>query len=62
MVGVGENAMARNRFQMITRCMRFDSKDTSLERRQRDKMAPIRDIIIIINILFLPQYKTKQKS
>jgi len=37
-------AMARNRFQMITRCMRFDSKDTRLERRQRDKMAPIRNI------------------
>jgi len=37
-------AMARNRFQMITRFMRFDSKDTKLERRQRDKMAPIRDI------------------
>jgi len=35
--------MARYRFQMITRFMRFDSKDTRLERR-RDKMAPIRDI------------------
>jgi len=37
-------AMARNRFQMITRWMRYDSKDTRLERRQRDQMAPIRDI------------------
>lgn len=37
-------AMARNRFQQITRALRFDSRETRLERRQRDKMAPIRDI------------------
>ena len=37
-------AMARNRFQIITRVMRFDSKDTKEERQARDKMAPIRDI------------------
>jgi hypothetical protein len=37
-------AMSRNRFQTITRVMRFDSKDTRTERRARDKMAPIRDI------------------
>jgi len=36
--------MTRNRFQLITRFMRFDSKDTRLERKQWDKMAPIRDI------------------
>lgn len=37
-------AMPRNRFQQLTRVMRFDSKDDRQERRQRDKMAPLRYI------------------
>ena len=37
-------AMGRVRFQTITRCLRFDSKDTRPERRSRDKLAPIREL------------------
>jgi hypothetical protein len=36
--------MPRERFKIITRVMRFDSKDNREERRLRDKMAPIRKI------------------
>ena len=34
--------MGRNRFQVLTRVLRFDSRSDRVERRQRDKMAPIR--------------------
>jgi len=54
-------AMARNRFQMITRCMHFDSKDTRLERRQRDKMAPIRDIHDTFAARCLAFYKSRSQ-
>lgn len=37
-------AMSRDRFQALTRVMRFDDKNTRVERRERDKMAPIRDV------------------
>ena len=37
-------AMSRNRFQQLTRTLRFDTKATRDERRQRDKLAPIREI------------------
>ena len=37
-------AMGRTRFQNITRCLRFDSKETRTERRSRDKLAPIREL------------------
>lgn len=36
--------MPRGRFQQLTRVFRFDSKDTRTARRERDKMAPIREI------------------
>ena len=35
---------SRNRFQQITRVMCFDKRDTRAERRERDKLAPIRNI------------------
>ncbi len=37
-------AMSRNRFQALCKCLRFDSKITRDQRRERDKLAPIRDI------------------
>lgn len=36
-------AMSRNRFSLITRCLRFDKKDDRVERRARDKLAAIRE-------------------
>lgn len=39
---VFSRAMTRDRFQNITRCLRFDSKTTRAERQSRDKLAPIR--------------------
>ena len=36
------SCMGRNRFQVLTRVLRFDSRTDRQERRQRDKMAPIR--------------------
>ena len=36
------SCMGRNRFQVLTRVLRFDSRADREDRRQRDKMAPIR--------------------
>lgn len=36
--------MSRDRFQKITRCLRFDNRADRNERRARDKLAPIRTV------------------
>ncbi|XP_025991729.2 piggyBac transposable element-derived protein 4-like [Solenopsis invicta] len=36
--------MSRDRFQKITRCIRFDNRADRAERRVRDKLAPIRNV------------------
>lgn len=36
--------MSRNRFQTLCKCLRFDSKHDREQRRERDKLAPIRDV------------------
>ena len=39
------NSMPRDRFLTITRIMRFDKRETRLQRRERDKLAPLREVI-----------------
>lgn len=41
--------MGLKRFKAILRYIRFDDKDTRVQRRQNDKLAPIRDIFSMIN-------------
>jgi len=50
-------AMRRDRFLALTRFLRFDSKDDRVERRQRDKLAPIRTICDIIQLKFRANFK-----
>lgn len=38
------STMPRARFEFLLQCLRFDEKTTRVERRQRDKLAPIRDL------------------
>lgn len=40
-------AMSRNRFQFLLRCLRFDDVKTRGERRELDKLAPIRELFEI---------------
>ena len=42
-------AMSRDQFKMMLRFIRFDNKNTSAERAQTDKAAPIQDIWIMLN-------------
>lgn len=41
--GIATAAMSYKKFLTITRCLRFDDKTTSAERRKFDKLAAIRD-------------------
>ena len=50
-------AMSRNRFEQLTRVLRFDDKNTREERRQNDKLAPLREVFDELNEL-LPKYYT----
>lgn len=43
-IPIFRNTMSKNRFEFILNCLRFDNKETRLERRSKDKFAPIRDI------------------
>lgn len=41
--------MSLQRFKFLLRCIRFDDKETRLERRKTDELAPIRKIFEIFN-------------
>ena len=40
--------MSESRFAFLTNCLRFDDKDTRKERRETDRLAPIRDVFQVI--------------
>jgi hypothetical protein len=50
-------AMARNRFTAITRCLRFDQRETRADRRERDKLAPLREISNMIQRKCISNYR-----
>ena len=50
-------AMSLRRFEELTACLRFDSKQDRPERRQRDKLAPIRVICEKFAANFRSSYK-----
>lgn len=48
--------MGRNRFQRILQYLRFDDKSTRTARREKDKLAAIRDLWEILNNNLLKYY------
>ena len=50
-------AMSRHRFEELTSCLRFDSKEDRPERRERDKLAPIRVVCDKVAANFRAGYK-----
>ena len=54
------NSMSRNRFTDITRCLRFDDRETRAERRERDKLAPIRQVTDIIQRRCVANFRPSQ--
>lgn len=42
--------MGLKRFQSILRFIRFDDKNTRIERRKKDKLAPIRDLFNVVDL------------
>lgn len=49
--------MSRNRYEDLTSCLRFDCKEDRPERRQRDKLAPIRTVCDKVAANFRAGYK-----
>ena len=49
--------ISTNRFQQITKIIRFDDKNTCIERRETDKFAQIREVFTKVNEA-LPLYVT----
>lgn len=48
--------MSRQRFHFLLRCLRFDDLNTREQRRQTDKLAPIRDLFTKFNEIIKKHY------
>lgn len=55
-----QNTMSFNRFLFITRCIRFDDKNTREQRQQTDKLAAVREFTDMMNDSFQNNYTVSE--
>lgn len=55
-----QNTMSFNRFLFITRCIRFDNKNTRPERQVIDKLAAVREFTDMMNNNFMSNYSASE--
>ncbi|CAK1588307.1 unnamed protein product [Parnassius mnemosyne] len=55
-----QNTMSFNRFLFISRCVRFDDKNTRSERQKTDKLAAVREFTDLMNNNFINNYSASE--